>query len=218
MNKERGILFSAPMVRAILEGRKTQTRRVVKPDPPDHIDRLHNGELSKRFPYPLEDDDGNPCGFGFQDDNNRFWRCPYGQTGSRLWVKETHSFWCHSFESVGVEYAAGGDDKIVEFPNKLGMPSLDVQCRKNIGGGRRKRPSIFMPRWASRITLEIESVRVERLQDITEADARAEGVPADTRDGFSRAAYVTLWESINGKGSWAKNPWVWVIDFRPIKK
>jgi hypothetical protein len=149
------------MVRAILDGRKSQTRRIVKLRVVPIVEecfRVNGKWCNHTFDYDLVN------------------LCPYGVPGDRLWVKETHSFWCHSIESVGVEYASGGDDKVVDFPGKAGMPPLSVQVRKTISGKRVKRPSIFMPRWASRITLENTSVRVERLQDISEADAIAEGV------------------------------------------
>ena len=146
--KERPIIFSGPMIRAILEGRKTQTRRIVKPNC-----------LSKLSPY--------------------------GRTGDRLWVRET---WGHNPEGPGYVYRSDGD--------------FDMKFH-----GDRWRPSIHMPRWASRITLEVTGVRVERLQDINEEDALAEGV---------EHAFRSLWESINGPGSWDANPWVWVVEFRRV--
>lgn len=182
------ILFSDEMVRAILEGRKTQTRRVGK---------WQNGGTAR---WAL-------C------------ECPYGIPGDQLWVRETFGLWCHSIESVGVEYAAGGEDKIVDFPDKIGMPSLEDQCRRKRDRGRLKRPSIFMPRWASRITLEITSLRVERLQQITESDAQSEGVnyPAGGSESCYRMGYSRLWDSINSKKHpWKSNPWVWVISFRRL--
>jgi hypothetical protein len=139
--------------------------------------------------------------------------CPYGQPGDRLWVRETHSFVPDSDEPAGcsqVLYAASGDGPYAKW-----------------------RPSIHMPRWASRILLEITGVRVERLQDISEDDCWAEGI--DACDGllddmaiyemarrmnrqFEEAAptYAALWESINGAGSWGANPWVWVIEFKRV--
>ena len=194
--KEKPILFTGPNVRGILEDRKTQTRRIVK-DP--KMPTVHPGGGSKLAvpDWYLED-------------------CPYGQPGDLLWVKETHSFWCHSVESVGVEYAAGGEDEIVDFTNGVGMPSLEVLTRKNIGGGRRKRPSIFMPRWASRLTLEITAVRVERLQGISEEDAIAEGCCGVTGTQWGVPNYRYVWESINGPGSWALNPYVWCITFKRL--
>lgn len=233
--KETPILFSAPMVRAIQSGAKTQTRRIVKPQP-SAIEYWKHGEPSDKHDgiCSLRDEKGHGWTIACRK-FKPFYGLPKRQEiiggpvieADRLWVKETHSFWCHSFESVGVEYAAGGEDKIVEFPNKVGMPPLEVQCRKNIGGGRRKRPSIFMPRWATRITLEITGVRVERLQDINRNDAIAEGIEKDSdlmwkcynpKLGWSAIddpciSYRTLWESINGPGSWAANPWIWRIEF-----
>lgn len=217
--KERPILMSAAMVLAILERRKTQTRRLVKPQPPVIAKFNHSGgRLFHVEKWPKAEREFS--NFGRVEDV----LCPYGKPGDRLWVRETHGFWCHSVESVGVEYAAGGEDKIVDFPNRAGMPSLEVQCRKNIGGGRRKRPSIFMPRWASRITLEITGERVERLQEISEADAKAEGVVAsetvEMKDGSPcyTLPYQTLWNQINGCDAWEKNPLVWVVEFKDISE
>lgn len=193
MTKERPILFSAPMVRAILDGRKTQTRRIVKPQPNEFIDRLHGGSLKKRFPYKLEDDDGNPCGIGFQDDNGNYWTCPYGQPGDVLWVRET---WIAPYVKTEIaRYKA--DEPEGCLPRKW-------------------KPSIFMPRWASRISLRVTSVRVERLNDISQTDAIAEGVSGVNTGDFV-TAYSELWESINGTDSWQANPWVWVIEFERVK-
>lgn len=203
--KEKPILFSGPMVRAILEGRKTQTRRVVKPSPPDYINELHGGEFSMRVPYRMRDDNDDPAGFGFQDDNGNYWRCPYGHVGDRLWVKET--------------FCTTGDDGRV---NVCWRADGWGDCPADDG---KWKPSIFMPRKFSRITMEIVSVRVERLQDTSEADAAAEGaMPTLGRlaatiigtKGTCRIGYAQIWESINGEGSWAKNPWVWVIEFKRI--
>lgn len=202
--KERPILFSAPMVRAILDGRKTMTRRVVKP---------HGAVDMVRFISA----DNQPTGeFGwcpYPSLITKHIRCPYGQPGDRLWVRETwktHSIFDHlaprDVPPSKVFYAAG--------PQAY-SPS-----------GSRWRSSIHMPRWASRITLEVTGVRVERLQDITEADAIAEGVdPANEPSELRWQHYVPhavafrrLWESINGAGSWDDNPWVWVVEFHRITK
>ena len=191
----RQILFSGPMVRAILEGSKTMTRRVVK------------GAALECLAY-----DGFTPRF-VADPENRF--CPYGRPGDRLWVRET---WRASsaHDSLapadiplddGVEYAADG-------------------WRGYLLG--KVRASVHMPRWASRITLEITAVRVERLQDITEADALAEGVKLDEcghaiREdddiawGGARSAFAELWASLHGADSWASNPWVWVVEFRRVE-
>jgi hypothetical protein len=168
--KERPILFSGPMVRAILEGRKTITRRVLK----------------------LQDYDGGNC-YETRDGILRdiLSLCPYGIPGDRLWVRETWADPCGKRIPV---YRA---DEATAYQNV------------------KWRPSIFMPRWASRITLEITRVRVERLQDITEKDAISEGVLSSDYDKTYRYAFSVLWDSINGpKYPWSDNPWVWVIDLR----
>ena len=164
---ERPILFSAPMVRAILAGQKTQTRRIA---------------IHKRSIEPMTEE------------------CPYGKPGDRLWVRETH------MDLGGCLLYRADHGSEVE--------------RASCAPRQRWAPSIHMPRWASRITLEVTGVRVERLQGISDSDARAEGVDQDaalsmacTR-GAARAAYSALWEQIHGPGSWDANPWVWVVEFR----
>lgn len=196
--KTRPILFSGPMVRAILDGRKTQTRRVVKPDLFPHCEASlkANGHVALRM-----------LGFDFP--------MPYGQPGELLWVKET----------FGIHRDCPKRDKPVG-KGWLHYSADDSGCPRTLVG--KLKPSIFMRREYSRITLEIESVRVERLQDISESDAVAEGIKASecvnpevTPQGGHRIespiwAYRKLWESINGPGSWDKNPWVWVIGFKRI--
>jgi len=166
--KERPILFSGPMVRAILEGRKTQTRRIVKPQP-----LRDRGVMA------------------FNDGEHPQMRCPYGKPGDRLWVRET---WCPDVEPYTFRYKADGDEPL-----------------------ERWRPSIHIPRWASRITLEVVSVRVERLQNISEDDALAEGITLVERGTSPVDQFNKLWESINGPGSWEANPWVWVVEFKRIE-
>lgn len=191
--KERPILFSSSMVRAILDGSKTQTRRVVKQD--------REGLLDCE-PHPAWD---------------AFWQCvacPYGKPGDRLWVRETFAIVPRTAyaRSDGVQQTLRPDDDHDAAIYRAGWD------RSN--GGFRWRPSIHMPRWASRILLEIADVRVERLQDISEADAKAEGAHNHKYNGLDLAyarAYSDLWESINGPDSWAANPWVWVVEFRRIE-
>lgn len=179
--KERPILFSAPMVRAIIDGTKTQTRRIVKAM---HIPLL-----------------GRPPAEGAP------W---YADPGDRLWVRET---WCHP----APEPQRPGDPVWyrADFTPRYGAWESDAApgcVRRNEGPWK---PSIHMPRWASRITLEVTSVRVERLHGITEEDARAEGVTcADVGDITAWRAFCDLWKSINGAESWAANPWVWVVGFK----
>lgn len=209
--KERPILFSGSMVKAIIEGRKTQTRRIVKPQPPLRVTSLYGHGING---YELEDSEARPLHkFGFQgEEHNDVWTCPYGQPGDRLWVRE-------SWQTVTCwqEYGAWLRDES-EFEPKAG-DLVAYRATEKDPSALRWRPSIHMPRWASRILLEIVSVRVERLNDISDDDAIEEGVsispPASEWD-FPKRRYQELWESINGKGSWDKNPWVWVIEFKVI--
>ena len=189
--KERPILFSAPMVRALLDGSKTQTRRVVKPTP-EWIGQ--SGVLSYRgrvgLPHAL---------------------CPYGQPGDRLWVRES---WHQRGKFV---FALPDSDKRSWLGTREIAYSADA---KRPGHDWRSRPSSHMPRWASRITLEITGVRVERLQDISRGDAMVEGCPFPNMAAYNdpRKWYADLWESINGPGSWDANPWAWVVEFKRLEQ
>ena len=197
---ERPILFSGAMVRTLLAGTKTQTRRGGKAK---HLPWLENSVLNflegKWNQRPL----------------------PYGKPGDRLWVRET---W---------RTDARLDDKAPNafsgWPVKYEADSTALNHGAFFGQTDGKtRVSIHMPRWASRITLEITGVRVERLQDISEADALAEGIEDrgkgfavyGTDDGITFdpiRSYRSLWEQINGPGSWDANPWVWVVEFRSVE-
>ena len=150
-------------------------------------------------------------------------KCPYGEPGDRLWVKENFRLWDYSVTQIGVEYAAGGSDKIISL--SIGEKKPAGLHRRSKDGRKILRPSIFMPRWASRITLEVVSVRAERVQEISQIDAVWEGIKA--RECFSNGdgtgtvmdpiwAYQRLWDSINAKRGfgWDKNPWVWVVTFK----
>jgi hypothetical protein len=206
--KERPIIFSGPMVRAILEGRKTQTRRVVKPQPDNGL--IHTGFISCSTDRKREGAaswvDCVPC-----VRKSLAVHCPYGQPGDRLWVRET---WCPKPETSHGD-CVGYRANMVYRCGKA-MPE-DYEMIVT----RPWRPSIHMPRWASRITLEITKVRVERLQEITTDDIRAEGVDdgytnprmGKRHDSGMRMAWIKLWESINGAGSFESNPWVWVVEF-----
>jgi hypothetical protein len=204
--KERPILFSGPMVRAILEGRKTQTRRIIK----------------SKGTWSVEDADdfSNRKWPGYEDEYGTWtdMPCSYGNPGDRLWVRETFSSWHH-----GCQW----HDCTREGRSKVSCSNLFYRSTHHFpDDDQRWVPSIFMPRWASRITLEITGVRVERLQDISEEDAKAEGVerladrivrpgsvPVDYIELSHRDYFRDLWQSINGPDSWAANPWVWAIDF-----
>jgi len=212
---ERPILFSGPMVRAILEGRKTQTRRIVKPP----FEMIGNGYLVRP--------DGHGGRFGP-------YPCPYGQPGDRLWVRESFCPFPPDRHSSGpnrwvIIYAADATQAELSAPDDYNPMLYNYE---------RWTPSIHMPRWASRINLEVVSVRVQRLQDISEEDAMAEGVDFDHgwedepgfgyldylsgHDNFSLLTAVesfrTLWDSINadrGHG-WDKNEWVWAVEFKRL--
>lgn len=201
--KERPILFSGPMVRAILNGRKTQTRRVVKPQ--DYIEAWENGAVMTKNGWIPELDN------------------PYGQPGDRLWVREKHKIW---LPDGGPEWSCIYDDG--QSADGLATWDEGDQYLSPEDAGlhvlpKRWRPSIYMPRWASRITLEITGVRVERLNEISEDDARAEGMPTgqvhpEMYDSlYSRDRFIETWESINGPESWDENPWVWVVEFQRIE-
>lgn len=181
--KERPILFSAPMVGAILDGRKSQTRRVAK----EFAGRDDLDAILRRFP--------NQHG------------CPHGEPGDRLWVRET---WA-AFDADGMH--PGRQHDLRDGP----WPLIAYGVAKDFPKGT-ARPAIHMPRWASRITLEITGMRVERLQDISRGDAMEEGCPFPnmaTGDD-PRAWFCELWRDINGDESWDSNPWVWVIEFARI--
>lgn len=209
--RDRPILFSGAMVRAILNGSKSQTRRIVKPQPPRTV-------LSHTL---VARDALAPSGYSFVSDEygEILLRCPYGVPGVRLWVRET----CRAHELPqgidGVFYDADGAFRPIENSREAADRWLAMNAYRGAKGATV--PAIHMPRWASRITLEITDVRVERLQEISEADCFAEGIQQSTNEGLSsdgtaRGTYRALWESINGAGSWDKNPYVWVISFHRV--
>lgn len=206
--KSLPILFSAPMVRALLDGSKTQTRRVVKPQP--YIDDQNNfwwngsnfGQNSKG-PNALSITSPLPSS------KTKRPHCPHGVIGDQLWVRETFL----DMHGTGIEYDGNKGYCFRADINNWGNESFKDY-------GLKWKPSIFMPRVASRITLEITGVRVERLQDISEADATAEGTPHSLNHPAGRTAienYEHLWECLNGDDSWSLNPWVWVIEFKKVK-
>jgi hypothetical protein len=193
--KERPIIFSSAMVRAILDGRKTQTRRIIKPQPPANLTNCA--------------DDWNS---GFVDV-----KCPHGAPGDRLWVRESWSgeHWISDIRPKE-RFGFAREGCLAPFP-----PATWYWADGEPGQGDWERPraSIQMPRWASRITLEITSIRVERLHDISEEDAIAEGMPSRRDDGAWLCPvekFGDLWEEIHGRESWNKSPWVWVIEFRRL--
>ena len=194
------------MVRAILAGKKTQTRRVVKArKDPDYGCQMSPGEIA--------------------GDEHKERLCPYGKPGDRLWVRESLGYCCE----YGHYYAADRTFLCSVFDDPEQQTGYSYECQMREGSV----PSIHLPRRWSRVTLEVTSVRVERLQDISAADSWAEGIPGAPPPGVHiermdewvrwsdgvmrddpRAAYRALWEQINGAGSWDANPWVWVVEFR----
>ncbi|PWC10506.1 hypothetical protein [Brenneria corticis] len=208
--KERPIIFNSEMVRAILSGQKTQTRRIVKPQPDeDGLARLRGGP--------------------WMDTSEKIYRCPFGEIGDRLYVRETvHAKELESGLDVVCYPADQAEIPIKAHPLDAG---LWIDLYRYRGGEGKIVPSIHMPRWASRILLDTTDVRVERLNDISEEDARAEGVeqlrggywrhyqPGWTQHQLSaRGSFATIWKSIYGEESWVSNPWCWVIEFKHINK
>jgi len=213
--KESPILFSGDMVQAILEGRKTQTRRVIKNVFSHVIPGL--GE----FRDCIVDVDGLPCRLDIAPNN---WElCPYGLIGDQLWVKETHWRWGYwekrSSTDMGKEKWKFIGCDCGPYPVLYSEPSFPLKAVDRSHLGYHKRPSIFMPRWASRIQLEV--------QDITTADIRAEGVDdgrtnpsmGKRHDASMRIMWESLWNSINAERGfgWDVNPWVWIVCFKLLQ-
>ncbi|HBR2315728.1 TPA: hypothetical protein L9P45_003526 [Klebsiella pneumoniae] len=241
---ERGMIFNAEMVRAILDGRKTQTRRIMTVQPQSSefgLRYIAESSLAKEVGmYFWSQSDA--CGMKAR---SKPFACPYGKPGDRIWVRETWSSdFANYYPNDRVWYAADNnrrlDIEVVDGVRGIYSPESDVHVPF------RWRPSIHMPRWASRILLEITDVRVERLNAISEEDAQREGVHAEVwdqtvvarnyaaRDEFFqfwsedmphyvemnqlyRSSFRSLWESIYGSENWLANPWVWVIEFKRVE-
>lgn len=228
--KSRPILFSTEMVKAILAGRKTQTRRIVK----YKIQLEREMDVTHPSAFSVYTKNGNQ----YYDERNQTPMtlddgfCPYGQVGDRLYVRETWADVTSAFDDADevrcVAYKA--DNSVydvyghIQYLEQLGASGIEVDKWK---------PSIHQPRFASRITLEITNIHVERLQDISEEDAEAEGVSAEHGDCSypthlhccdmclsAKDNFRLLWDSINAKRgySWASNPWVWCISFKRINQ
>lgn len=215
--RERPILFSAPMVRAILTGNKTQTRRVVNLNRHYQIEERDDGSL---WPWMYDDDRAS----------DSWLACPYGMPGDRLWVKE-QTIKVEDRGWIGPVYTES-DEGRQAMDWGYGEPDDPDHIPPH---AIKRRPSLFMTRAMSRITLEVTEVRVERLQDISESDAIAEGGTETMRGWWTHEglqwndpgpnhrfgatpidSYRVLWESINGPGSWGANPWVWAINFKRL--
>ena len=198
------------MVRAILEGRKTQTRRIVKPQGAIITDGV--ARSLGVCPPVIKNAPAIPC--------------PYGKPGDRLWVRETFHTSLIGEVGTSITYKAG-PETTDDQPWHNFTSSVDAYEWTSHKYKKHWMPSIHMPRWASRITLEVESVRVEQLENLSESDAKAEGVERDDfpfnpwmnyaasiyQLGSARESYQSLWTEINGPGSWEANPWVWCISF-----
>lgn len=214
----RPMLMNAPMVRAILDGSKTQTRRVLRLRPPDDCALLEVGPFHPQVVDRHGDFQPGAERFGVFTVNGEWsFVSPHGQPGDQIWVRETFQ----KFTDDGA-ILFRADPESAELMQELKRD----QCLEAVW-----KPSIFMPRWASRITLEITGVRVERLQDISEADAIAEGIenvgglwknylPGNgwtSKLAIAENSYRSLWDAINGPESWAANHWVWVVEFNRVK-
>ncbi|HHQ6551534.1 TPA: hypothetical protein ACSTJZ_001385 [Serratia fonticola] len=229
--KERSILFNGDMVRAILDGRKTQTRRVMKIQPSANFSPMNMAlelDYNARWYHPgIVDKDGylQPAKkqvFGVADEDEGY-ACPLGAVGDRLWVRETFRLF-DKYQECGCS----------DFPCNCPAHNTPIYRASNKDCEDKWTPSIHMPRWASRITLEITNVGVQRLNSISQKNAAREGIhklPASGRycitpgaqyfGGAShdaREVFSWLWQSIYGEESWRANPWVWVIEFKLMEK
>lgn len=205
--KERGMIFNGEMVRAILEGRKTQTRRVLGTYQ-DAVKFCPEWDVNGKQIFIVlgeKDHTGmNPVITAIP--------CPFGQPGDRIWVRETFCVHSRATDVATLVYRASVRNSWTEQTHRVPVAVCNKPATQE-----KWTPSIHMPRWASRITLEITDVRVERLNSITESDAEADGV---TDTGFGDLlvdGFRYLWKSIYGDDSWQANPWVWVIEFKRVE-
>lgn len=226
--KERPILFNGAMVRAILEGRKTVTRRLVKGGqiPKENLaeEGRHRwsaiGQHHPRYGFCVFGETASECA----QELATHAPCPYGRPGDRLWVRETTEADYSTSDCVVLSRYTADKEPVMYLANDDGVP---IQAIDHWDYPRDSRPSIHMKRDACRILLEITGVRVERLQDISEEQAEAEGVHRDVRMWFAtdeggpaftwpQHAFAHLWRGINGAESWDANPWVWVVEFKRV--
>lgn len=232
MARVRPILFNTPMIRALLDGRKTVTRRPVKGgqiprlDYPDHEEPwVAVGQQHRRYGFVVYGKTEEACAAKLGE----FGACPYGQPGDRLWVRET---WLEDPEDDGswgyAQYIGCKGSPLSDIPQRFQKPDHCIFRASWNGPDLRWRPSIHMPRWASRILLEVTDVRVERLQEITPDQAVAEGVDGEICRQYLETSpvrhqcreaeilgFAGLWNSTGG--DWDANPWVWVVEFRRVQ-
>ncbi|EQB1352070.1 hypothetical protein ACYB2F_004502, partial [Salmonella enterica subsp. enterica] len=203
--KERGMIFNAEMVNAILSGRKTQTRRPIK-------------WKQTRFTEIAERDDGSlwPWAEDCERGGDIWFACPYGEIGDRIWVRETFRVHSRATDVATLVYRASVRNSWTEQTHRVPV----AVCNKP-ATPEKWTPSIHMPRWASRITLEITDVRVERLRGLSEEDAKSEGIipsAGGVLPGWEyRINFRDLWMDIYGTDNWEANPWVWVIEFKRVE-
>ncbi|EDR3236073.1 hypothetical protein FB39_004406 [Salmonella enterica subsp. diarizonae] len=213
--KERGMIFNSEMVRAILEGRKTQTRRIMKVQPgtPEFGLRLiiESSKANENGMYFWSQDDA--CGIKARSKPFLF---PYGEVGDRIWVRETFRVHSRATDVATLVYRASVRNSWTEQTHRVPV----AVCNKPVTP-EKWTPSIHMPRWASRILLEITDVRVERLRDLSEEDAKSEGIipsAGGVLPGWEyRINFRDLWMDIYGTDNWEANPWVWVIEFKRVE-
>ncbi|ECI2509817.1 hypothetical protein AH654_12005 [Salmonella enterica subsp. enterica serovar Paratyphi B] len=203
--KERGMIFNAEMVNAILSGRKTQTRRPIK-------------WKQTRFTEIAERDDGSlwPWAEDCERGGDIWFACPYGEIGDHIWVRETFRVHSRATDVATLVYRASVRNSWTEQTHRVPV----AVCNKP-ATPEKWTPSIHMPRWASRITLEITDVRVERLRGLSEEDAKSEGIipsAGGVLPGWEyRINFRDLWMDIYGTDNWEANPWVWVIEFKRVE-
>lgn len=207
--KERGIIFNAEMVRAILDGRKTQTRQMID------WRRTRFTEIGERddgTPWPWSENCEKACDYWHE--------CPFGDVGDRLWVRETWQGTLVDYENANKFYKDPEPFQTIKncvYKADAGPCPEYFDADDNLRYGWKS--SAQMPRWASRILLEITGVRVERLQDISGEDARSEGFICDDSPAMGDIdEFSHIWKSIYGENSWQANPWVWVIEFKQIQE
>ncbi|WP_395223915.1 hypothetical protein [Klebsiella pneumoniae] len=244
--KERGMIFNGEMVRAILDGRKTQTRRIMKVQPSEDFTPMNMAletDYKARWYTPgVVDKDGylQPVSkevFGVSNENEGY-SCPFGAVGDRIWVREAFRVHSRATDVATLVYKASERNSWTEQTHRVPV----AVCNKP-ATPEKWTPSLHMPRWASRILLEITDVRVEQLNAISPEDAESEGLERTNFTGFGDEpglpsypepdvyfdplkkqwkeyppeAFAGLWESIYGEGSWQANPWVWVISFKRVE-
>ena len=195
------MILNAEMVRALLDGRKTQTRRPIKWKQTRFTEI---GEREDGSKWPWSEDAEHACDF---------WHpCPFGAVGDRIWVREAFRVHSRATDVATLVYKASERNSWTEQTRRVPV----AVCNKP-ATPEKWTPSLHMPRWASRILLEITGVRVERLRSMSQDDARAEGVIAASGPMEAGLAFRELWDSIYGEESWKANPWVWVIEFKRVE-